>query len=111
MTPGMRDDKWNEIKAMVKTKFKAVEEGRYDLEYIPNAYVEFISFDSPQGKMKLERTTQPVVLDKKTIYSKLGGSASKIEYSYSPDEVSHRFKAYKWSDGLNEWEEVKAPPI
>ena len=65
---------------MIKAKFTVLSEGREELADIPNAFVEFIEFQSPQGKMKLERTTRPAVLDKKTVYSKTGGRAFKIEY-------------------------------
>ena len=95
---------------MIKAKFTVLSEGREELADIPNAFVEFIEFQSPQGKMKLERTTRPAVLDKKTVYSKTGGRASKIEYQYSPDEITHRFQAFKWSEAAGEWEEIKAPP-
>ena len=105
----MRDDKWIETVAMIKSKFTVLEEGRQEIEDIPKAFCEFIEFEGPEGRMRLERTTQPAVTGKKTIYSKLGGRASKVEYEYSPDEVVHKFRAYRWSYGREDWEEVKAP--
>ena len=94
---------------MIKKKFTVLAERREDIEDIPNAFVESIEFQSPQGKMRLEYTTKPAVLDKKTIYSKSAGSASKVEYTYSPDELVHRLQAYRWDEARGEWEEVKAP--
>ena len=105
----MREDKWKDTLAMVKQKFTVLGEGREDIEDIPNATREFIEFDGPEGKMRLEYVVKPAVLDKKTSYSKLGGSASKVEYVYSKDEVVSRLEAYKWNEGSGEWEEVKAP--
>ena len=92
---------------MIKSKFTVLSDGRRDSEDIPRAFVEFIEFESPMGRMKMERTTSPAVLDKKTLYSKTAGRAGRIEYVYSETEFSHRLKAYKWSEGLGEWEEVK----
>lgn len=105
----MHLDKWKDIKAMVKEKFKVLHEEKGALEDIPNATLEVLEFDGPQGKMRLEYTIRPVVLDKKTIYSKLGKTAGATQYTYSPDEVTYKFKAFKWNDGLGEWEEVKSP--
>lgn len=105
----MREDKWLDTKAMVKEKFTVLDEGKEDMEDIPNGYIEFVEFDGPQGKMRLEYITKPVVLDKKTVYSKLGATASDVQYTYSKDEFTHRLEAYKWNDSLEEWEEVRAP--
>ena len=104
----MHDDKWNDTVAMIKSKFRVLAQTREDIADIPNGFVELIEFETPQGKMKLERTTSPAVLDKKTVYSKTSARASSIEYTYSKDEVSHRLKAYRFDEGIGEWEEVKA---
>ena len=104
----MHDDKWKDTVAMVKSKFNVLAEMREDISDIPGAFIERIEFETPQGKMKLERTTSPAVLDKKTIYSKTSARASNIEYTYSKDEVSHRLKAYRFDEARDEWEEVKA---
>ncbi len=107
----MHDDKWKDTVAMVKSKFTVLSEGREDIADIPNAFVEFIEFNTPQGKMRLERTTKPAVLDKKTMYSKTGGRASQIQYTYSQDEIVHRLEAFRWNDTKEEWEEMRAPVV
>ncbi len=96
---------------MVKSKFTVLAEGREDIEDIPNAFAEFIEFDSPQGKMRLERTTRPAVLDKKTVYSKTSAHASNVEYIYSKDDIVQRFQAFRWDDAKGEWEEVRTPTV
>lgn len=105
----MHDDKWKDTLAMVKSKFTVLEEGREDIEDIPGAFMEFIEFISPQGRMRLERTTKPAVLDKKTLYSKTAGRASQVEYTYSKDEIVHRLEAFRFNEGRGEWEEIRAP--
>ncbi len=104
----MHPDKWKDTLAMVKEKFPVLSAGREEMGGIPSAFLEFVEFSGPQGKMRLEYTTQPAVLDKKTIYSKTGGSASKVEYVYDPSEIVHRFRALCFNDARGEWEEVKA---
>lgn len=107
----MQDEKWLDTKDMIKRKFTVLAEGREDIEDIPNAFVEFIEFSGPTGRMRLERTTKPAVIDKKTMYSKTGGRASQIQYTYSPDEIVHRLEAFRWNDATSDWEEMRAPAL
>lgn len=105
----MKEDKWLDTKAMVKTKFKVINEGKEAIEDIPRASRDFIEFEGPQGKMRLEYVVRPAVIDKKTTYSKTGGRAGQIDYIYSEDEFVQKMQAFKWNDELQEWEEIKAP--
>ena len=107
----MHLDQWKDTLAMVKQKFTVLSEGKEDLEDIPRGFVEFVEFSSPQGKMRLEFITKPVVLDKKTIYSKLGKTASNVQYVYSESEFTHRLEAYKWNEAIGEWEEMRTPMV
>jgi hypothetical protein len=102
----MNDEKWEELVTRIETKLKIVDrkvttadEGR--------ARVESIIFVSPEGKMKLERTSKPLVVDKKVHYSKRIGSSPSVEYVFSPTEKVHRVQLFRWSDGAMEWEELK----
>ncbi len=103
----MNDEKWENIKGRIKDDFELVEEGGKDLEESPG-YVEFVIFNGPLGKMKLERTTRPVVLDKKTIGSRRIGGDTQVEYIYSEDEFSQKFQAFKWDENQNDWIEMEA---
>lgn len=94
---------------MVKQKFTVLNEGKEDLEDIPNGTREFIEFESPQGRMLLEYIVKPAVLDKRTVYSKLGKTAGAVQYTYSQDEFVRRLEAYKWNETTGDWEEVRAP--
>ncbi len=105
----MREDKWLDTKAMVKSKFEILSEGKEQIEDIPNATRDFVEFQSPQGRMRLEYVVRPAVIDKKTTYSKLGGRAGQVDYIYSPDEFVQKMQAFKWSEELGQWEEIKAP--
>ncbi len=94
--------------AMVKEKFTVMEEGRTDMEGIPKGFREFIVFEGPQGKIKLERTTTPVVLDRKTLYNARAGVAGRVEYIYSDTEMTHKFRAFRWGSSSGNWEELGA---
>lgn len=100
----MTDEKWEKIRGMILDNYSIEDEGKDLIEEIPDAYIEYLIFNGPLGKIKLERTVKPIVLDKKTSYSARAGVAQKVEYIYSDSEFSAKFKAYKWDNG--EWEEM-----
>ena len=74
---------------MAKENFEISNEGEEEIEDIPNSKLEFIEFDGPLGKMRLEFITKPKVLDKKTLYSGRIGSDVKVDYVYSEDNSYH----------------------
>ena len=104
----MTDEKWQEIKGMVKDKFSVLDERTEDLpEDGPPGTVEILEFIGPLGKMKLERTDSPLVTGKKTIGSRRIGSITAVEYLYSDTERVHKFKAYKWDENSESWVEME----
>ncbi|PIR93211.1 hypothetical protein COT99_01995 [Candidatus Falkowbacteria bacterium CG10_big_fil_rev_8_21_14_0_10_43_10] len=103
----MNIEKWQNIVGMIKDQFKVEDEGKEELDDVPNGTIEFIIFQGPLGKMRLEYTVKPVVLDKKTIGSRRIGSETTVEYIYSEDEMSQTFKAYKWDDDRDDWVEIE----
>jgi hypothetical protein len=102
----MDDEKWQDIIGRIKDDFEVIENGTKDLEQGPGN-VEYIIFNGPLGKMKLERTTRPLVLDKKGLGSRRIGSQSSVEYIYSDTEKTHSFKAFKWEESQNDWLEME----
>jgi hypothetical protein len=58
------------------------------------------------GRMRLELVTKPVVIDKKTTYSRRIGAETVVDYVYSPDERSTQLCVYRWSDADADWLEV-----
>jgi len=101
-------EKWKDIAGNIKDKFEVEDEGKIHLDDEGGVDIEFIEFTSPLGKMRLEFVSRPVVLDKKTIYSKRIGSETKVDYVYSEEEKSHQLIAYKWDDDQDDWVEVEA---
>ena len=97
----MNDEKWGEILDRVKEKFQVVDEGKATLDQIPNATVEFIVFDSPMGRLRLEWTTKPRVIDKKTFGGSKYGAGTGVEYIYSETEQVKTLQAFQEVRG--EW--------
>lgn len=104
----MFPEKWQQIVGNIKDNFEVFEHEKQHLEKQGGIDVESIIFKGPLGKMKLEFIIKPVVLDRKTKYSNRLGAETVVEYVYSPDEKSHRLKAYKWDEAMGDWLEMEA---
>ena len=104
----MRKEKWQDILANVKDKFEVETEGEERLEEEGGVDIEYIEFKGPLGRMRLEFIIKPVVLDKKTTYSRRIGSETKVDYIYSDTEKVEKLMAYKWDEDKEEWVEMEA---
>lgn len=102
----MNDERWEGIIGKIKDGFEVIEHDTKSLDPDPGS-VEFIIFQGPLGKMKLERTTKPLVLDKRAIGSKRIGSQATVQYVYSDTEKVHTFKAFKWDTTQDDWVEME----
>ncbi len=104
----MTKEKWQEIVGKVKDSFELEDEGGEHLEDEGGVDIEYIIFTGPLGRMRLEFITKPVILDKKTTYSRRIGSETAVDYIYSETEKSEKLNAYKWNDTINDWQEIEA---
>jgi len=104
----MTNEKWQQIKGNVLDNFEVEERGEEHIDDEGGVDIEFLVFSSPLGRIRLEYVSKPVVLDKKTTYSKRIGSETKVDYVYSETERQEQMTAYKWSEVSNEWEEMDA---
>ncbi len=102
----MSPERWKNLTADIKDKFEVEETNNFHLEEEGGLDIEEIIFKGPLGRMKLEFITKPVVLDKKTTYSRRIGSETKVDYIYSPLEKSHKLKVYKWDEAADDWLEM-----
>jgi hypothetical protein len=98
----MNDEKWYELVERIEDKLQ-VEEMR-EWEGPHRAHIETLIFTGPAGRMKLERTSRPLVLDRKVRVSRRIGDVGEEEFIYSETEKSHRVCLYQWTG--EEWEEV-----
>ncbi|SRR6056297_1124950 len=99
----MTQEKWQTIVGNIKDKFEVEENKTEHFEDQGGMDVEFIVFKSPLGKVKLEFISKPVVLDKKTNYSRRIGSDVAVEYVYSEEEKTCSLNAYKWDETSEDW--------
>ena len=104
----MHEEKWLQIRDMIAKNYADVEEYEEDLEEKEGkGSVQGMEFTGPLGRMRLERVTKPVLLQKKTAYARRAGSVSKVtDYQYSETETLSTLKAYKYDEGADLWEEV-----
>jgi len=104
----MSPEKWENTINNIKDNFEVEEHGKRYEDEMGGTDIEFIIFKGPLGRMKLEFISKPVVLDKKTTYSRRIGADTKVDYVYSEDEKSYKLKAHKWDEGSGEWMEMDA---
>lgn len=104
----MSPEKWQNILGNIKDNFEYENEFKEHLDEEGGIDIESIEFKSPMGRIRLEYVTKPVVLDRKTTYSKRIGSETKVDYIYSPDEKTRQLIAYRWDEGQGGWEEIDA---
>ena len=103
----MQEDKWKQTIGHIKDTFEVLGEGSDHIEDEGGVDIEFIEFKGPLGKMRLEFVTKPVILDKKTSYTRRIGSETNVEYVYSDTERSSRLDVYKLNEDSGEWEEME----
>lgn len=102
----MTKEKWEKIKGNILDNFEVLDKGEEHLDDEGGTDIEFVVFSGPMGKIRLEFIVKPVILDKKTTYSRRIGSETKVDYVYSETEKSEHLIAYKWSEESDNWEEI-----
>ncbi len=106
----MNDQRWEEVLRRLDRQFGGLEFDEIEDEET-RAVTESVVWRSPHGRMKLTRTTRPMVVDKKLHYSNRAGGGSYVEYVYSDTETTSRIRLYRWSDPADDWEEIDASAI
>lgn len=99
----MKQERWEQVKNLIKKKFKVLSETKTKEE---EKEIESIEFLVPLGKLKLEWVQKPKVLDVKTSHSakRAHATARKIEQVLSKTEKVSYLKAYIWKEG--NWVEI-----
>jgi hypothetical protein len=99
----MQDEQWKDVIGRIQDTFRVLDHEVTRGDELTGD-VESIEFETPQGKMKLERTSKPRVVGKTAIGSKRIGSSSTVKYQYSETDRVHTVKAYRWEDEA--WMEI-----
>ena len=108
----MSPERWETIRDSVKKQFPVEEEGIEDLivetadGQIKQGAAEFVGFESPLGRTKLQFQKKPKMEEKKYFYSKREGDAARVEYKFSEANLVFTFKAYKWDEIEEDWKEI-----
>ena len=106
----MNDARWDALLSEIEIKFGFKERSKKPLVPGPGE-VETVEFDGPAGRMRLERVSRPVVLDKKVHYSKRIGSKPSEEFQYSKTDKYHRVRLLRWNNLEATWMEVDLDKI
>lgn len=103
----MTEEKWLNLLSMIEESFGSAYRQKAELsEEDGPGTEETVEFTGPMGKMKLVRLVRPLLLDKKTIYSRRAGSETKVDYVYSDEETVTSLKAYRFDEASGDWQEI-----
>ena len=101
----MNDQRWEEVLRRLDKNFGDLEFDEIEDEET-HAVTESVAWTGPQGKMKLARTTKPLVVDKKTHFSSRIGGGNHVEYIFSKTETTSRVRLFRWVDATSDWQEI-----
>ena len=106
----MHQRKWEDLLDKIEKMFGFIE---HRIEDYPERRMTFETavFDGASGRIKLERTVKPVVLDAKTTYSKRIGSEAVTDYILSDDEYVDTVQFFKWDGLAREWKQIDMADI
>lgn len=106
----MHQRKWEDLLDKIEKMFGFTE---HTTDEYPERRmtVETAIFNGASGRIKLERTVKPVVLDTKTTYSKRIGSEAVTEYVLSDDECVDTVRFFRWDRLAREWEQIDLADI
>lgn len=100
----MTDERWHDVLDHIKETFTVFEHDTE--EYTPEdggGTVEFLVFESPMGKIRLERDVHAKVVGTKVTTSRRIGSGAREEKIYSTDEMVDTLHVYRWDATENDW--------
>jgi hypothetical protein len=99
----MNIDRWQQIVEMVKTSFEVEEFDVEETDELGGTKIEYIIFNGPMGRLRLEFSTHPAIINTKTKYTKRIGADITIEHEYSPTETVSNLGIWRWDDFSEEW--------
>ena len=101
----MNDEKWYYLLEEIDRKF-GIQEKRTDEVPEKRLKVETAVFTGVGGKMKLERSTRALVLERQVKFSRRVGGESTEKYLYSDSEMTHRVMLYRWDEDSRAWQQI-----
>lgn len=109
----MNSRKWENLIFKVEEKFGVKEKYEEQFEFAEKhngekimGRKEIIEFEGPWGLMKLEKISQPRIVDKKILSSRRIGGKVAVEFIYSDTDEVFKFNIYKKEREEDKWIEV-----
>lgn len=98
----MTDERWQKLLDSLEESGRLESRLTENLENRPGA-VERVIAQTPHGRVRLSRTTEPKRLSEKAFYSKRGGSTVSVQAQYDETEKIHVFSVDIFSPASNSW--------
>jgi len=102
----MNDEQWQDTVTRIEDTFTVLRHEVVRGDEI-SGDTEVIEFQTPQGKMKLERISKPRVIGKSALASKRIGGSAAVKYEYSATERIHSMTAFRWDEAGQEWKTIE----
>jgi len=102
---GLNDEKWYYLLEEIDRKF-GIQEKRTEDVPEKRLKVETAVFTGAGGKMKLERSTRALVLERQVKFSHRIGGESTEKYLYSDSEKTHRVMLFRWDEDSRAWQQI-----
>jgi len=109
----MNPSKWENLIFLAEEKFGIEKEYKEEFEVAELFNGEkiigqrkMVEFESPLGRIKLEKTSRPKVIDKKILHTKRIGGRVAVDFVYSDVEKVEELKIYRL-EKENQWAEIK----
>ena len=104
----MNDAAWERLVDAIDVKVGISNHGRDEraIEDHPKLKqkIEYLEFTRQGQEFRLERSTGPAMIDRKTHYSHRPGTANRVEYIYDENEIAHKVTLFKKAGA--DWEPV-----
>ena len=108
----MQDERWLDLIESIREKFSILSEETEPVFIEQNdgtdqeiGQDEIVIFNNPLGKLKMVRTTTPLVTGRDEQYHKRSGVAT-TKFIYSDTEKVHRVALFKWNEDKSDWEKI-----
>lgn len=98
----MTEEKWQELVGRIQDDFTLEkQEQREDPETRTTTFL--VIFQGPVGRIKLERTVRPKVLDERALGGSKFGAGTRITRKYSTTDFVDALHAYRWDEEKAAW--------
>lgn len=92
----------------IRERFGILEQGTEPIPQYPNGRLEFLIFESPLGRVRLERITKPRTIGERALTSRRPGSATRVEAQYDLHDMIHIIRAQRWDSAAGSWVAIDA---